>query len=129
MDQKLNVLLFGSDSECRAAVDILNGLEVLSAYSLQHHHLNDLEKFEMALVDWSPTLLLILADGAEGMECIYRAKERKPSIPAFWFSDDQLFGMQSYRLNCAYFSVKPVTEETLHKALQRCDRMGIRYTK
>jgi len=129
MDQKVNVLLFGSDPECRAAIDILNGLEVLSAHIQQHRHLNDLEEFEMALVDWSPTLLLVLADGAEGMECVYRAKERRPSVPAFWFSDDQQFGMQSYRLNCAYFSIKPVTQENICKALQRCDRMGIRYSK
>ncbi len=129
MDQKINVLLFGSDSECRTAIDILNGLDVLSAYIQQHRHLSDLEEFEMALVDWSPTLLMILADGAVGMECVYRAKSGRPSIPVFWFSDDHQFGMQSYRLNCAYFSTKPVTSEKVCKALQRCDRMGIWYAK
>lgn len=129
MDQKLNVLLFGSDPECRAAIDILNGEDTLSTCVLQHRHLSDLEEFEIALVDWSPTLLIVLADGAVGMECVYRAKERQPSIPVLWFSDDRQFGMQSYRLNCAYFSTKPVTPENIRKALQRCDRMGIRYTK
>lgn len=129
MDQNVNVLLFGSDPECRAAIDILNGLDAWSAHTRQHRHLSDLEEFEMALVDWSPTLLLVLADGAEGMECVYRAKERRPSLPVFWFSNDRQFGMQSYRLNCAYFSIKPVTPESIHKALQRCDHMGIRYAK
>lgn len=129
MNREVNVLLFGSDSECRAAIDVLSGTDALSAHIQQHRYLNDLEKFEMALVDWSPSLLMVLADGAEGMECVFRAKERRPSVPAFWFSNDQLFGMQSYRLDCAYFSMKPVTEEKVRKALYRCDRMGIQYTK
>ena len=129
MDQKINVLLFGSDPECRAAIDILNKLDALSAHIQQHRYLSDLEEFEVELVDWTPTLLIVLADGAAGMECVYRAMQRRPSVPAFWFSDDPQFGMQSYRLNCAYFSTKPITPENIRKALRRCDHMGIQYTK
>jgi len=78
-----------------------------------------------ALVDWEPTLMIALADGAEGMECAYRSRERRPCLPVFWFSDDREFGMQSYRLNCAYFSTKPITEDKLNHAIQRCQHLGI----
>ena len=100
-------------------------LEHLSGCSKEFVFLEDLEQLEKSLVDWNPSLLFVLADSAVGMESVYRAKGRRPNLPVFWFSDDELFGVQSYRLDCAYFSTKPVTEEKLLSALRRCERLGI----
>ena len=74
---------------------------------------------EEKLVDWEPTLVIVLADGAKGFECVFRTKACRPSLSVFWFSDDREFGMQSYRMDCAYFSTKPVTSEKIAHAIHR----------
>lgn len=127
MNRKIRTLIFGNKQESQAAALLLRSLEPLAEHNHEHFHVDDLEQFDRNLVDWKPTLLMVLADGAEGMECVYRARERRPSLPVFWFSNDRDFGVQSYRLNCAYFSTKPVTEEKMYNAIHRCNRMGIRY--
>lgn len=73
-----------------------------------------------------PGLLVVLTDGAAGMEGVYLARQVMPELPVFWFSDDSQFGMQSHRLECTYFSTKPVTDDKLRKALNHYTRLGIR---
>ena len=127
MQKKIKTLIFGKPEECKAVWETLRNLECC----LQHHHelchVEDIEEFEIRLVDWEPTLAIILADGASGMESAFRSRQRRPCIPVFWFSDDREFGMQSYRMDCAYFSTKPVTSEKIAHAIARCDHIGISY--
>lgn len=125
MGGKIRTLLFGSSHECRAAAEILMALDLLSEHSHEHLHTDDLEEYERSLVDWTPTLLVILADGTEGMECVCCARERRPAVPVFWFSDDQSFGIQAFGLDCAYFSTKPVTPDKIQHAIHRCAHVGI----
>lgn len=125
---RIKALIFGDAHEYRAAEEVLKALELLSEHTHEHFHVDDLEEFERNLVDWEPTLLIVLADGAEGMECVYRSRERRPGLPVFWFSDDRDFGIQSYRLDCAYFSTKPVTPDKINHAIHRCNHMGIQYS-
>ena len=125
MMEKVRVLLFGEHSECRMAENTIRQAAPFREVHVEAICVDDLEELSKALVDWEPTLLVVTADGAEGMESVYRSREQRPSVPVFWFSDDKDFGVLSYRLNCAYFSVKPVTEEKLNHAIQRCDHLGI----
>lgn len=127
MNRNVKALMFGGEQECRAAAEVLKTRSLLPEYTNEYFQVDDLEEFEKALVDWNPTLLIVLADGAEGMECVYRARERRPLLPVFWFSDDGEFAVQSYRLNCAYFSTKPVTRDKIEHAIHRCDHIGIQY--
>ena len=127
MNRRIKTLMFGNEQECLAAAEVLRALELLSEHMHEHLYVDDLEEFEKSMVDWEPTLLVVLANGAKGMECVYRSRERRPGLPVFWFSDDQDFGVQSYRLNCAYFSTKPVTLEKIKHAIHRCDHFGIQY--
>lgn len=127
MTGKIRTLMFGKAQECQSAAEVLKTMQSLSGFAHEHHHVADLEEYEQALAEWDPTLLIVLAEGAEGMECVYRSRERRPLLPVFWFSNDREFGMQSYRLNCAYFSTKPVSHEKLTRAFQRCRHLGIRY--
>lgn len=128
MKPKIKALLFGDPYECKAAGKMLSNMEALSDHICEHSHTNDMEEFEALLVNWMPSLIIVLADGAAGMESVYRSWQRRPALPVFWFSDDRDFGMQSYRLNCAYFSTKPVTPEKIDHAIQRCHHIGISYT-
>ncbi len=117
--------MFGETAECETAAEIMEALPELSGNTCEYFHLNDLEKLVEAIVDFEPTLLIVLANGAEGMECVYRARERSSELPVFWFSDDKAFAVQSYRFNCAYFTTKPVTSDKMSNAIKRCSHIGI----
>ena len=52
-------------------------------------------------------LIIVLADGADGMEGVIAAKNADGDTPVIWLSDDEGFGAQSYRLGCTYFHKKP----------------------
>lgn len=127
MSGRIKTLLFGKEHECQAAAEILTDLEIVPKHKHEYCQVNDLEEFERALADWEPSLLVVLADGAKGMECVYQSRERRPNLPVFWFSNDQGFGILSYRLNCAYFSTKPATQEKISHAFLRCHHIGIQY--
>lgn len=127
MCNRIRTLLFGEQEECRAISETLEAWAQASGRTHESFHLDDLEELEKSLTTWQPSLLVVLADGAEGMECVVRSTERQPLLPVFWFSDDRNFCIQSYRLNCAYFSSKPATPEKVGHAFQRCDHLGITY--
>lgn len=123
----MRVMLYGEAAECQQAVDTFHSylpLTERSAVCIQNA--NDREAFQKQIIEWDPNLIIVLADRANGMEVVYTAKETRSDIPVFWFSDDEGFGMQSYRLRCDYFAVKPITVEKLKKAFRRCAHIGIR---
>lgn len=80
----------------------------------------DYDSYVRALEKGGYDLVLVTADGANGMESVIAARNALPEVPVIWFSDDKAFGCQSYRLGCTYFGMKPVTGEKLLAALERC---------
>ena len=127
MRQTVKVLMYGDEAECCATSELLATVEHLGNHAIECRKLDDDEEFIAQLVRWEPSLIIVLADGAAGMECVTQAKMRRPEIPMFWFSDDRNFGMYAYRMNCAYFSLKPVDTEKLNNAFRRCEHVGIPY--
>ncbi len=69
-------------------------------------------------------LIIVLADGADGMEGVIAAKNADRDTPVIWLSDDEGFGAQSYRLGCTYFHKKPIPLEKLKEALHKCRCMA-----
>lgn len=69
-------------------------------------------------------LIIVLADGADGMEGVIAAKNADGDTPVIWLSDDEGFGAQSYRLGCTYFHKKPIPLEKLKEALHKCRCMA-----
>ncbi len=65
--------------------------------------------------------VIIARRGADGMESARNAKIMQPNVPLIWFSDDNGFGVESYRIGCAYFSADAVTASLLTVALERCE--------
>lgn len=120
----MNILFFGEAAECQPAIDTVQGFLHMKEEPDSIRRVNSRDALRMQLAGWEPSLILVLADRSRGMEGVYAAKETRPEIPVFWFSDDEGFGMQSYRLECDYFAVKPVTEEKLKMAFHRCKHMG-----
>ena len=69
-------------------------------------------------------LIVVLANGADGMEGVIAAKNADRDTPVIWLSDDEGFGAQSYRLGCTYFHKKPIPTEKLREALNKCGCMA-----
>ena len=122
---KLRTLIYGANDESREVVELLQTILAQREREHQCLHTDNLDDFQVRLVEWNPGLAIVLANGAAGMEGVYLVKRSNPDIPIFWFSDDRNFGMQSHRLECAYFAAKPVTREKLEKAFQRCTHVGV----
>ena len=63
---------------------------------------------------------MVTVNGAEGMEGVIAARDLWKNVPVIWFSDDNGFGVQSYRLGCAYFHKKPISAGILSAAIAKC---------
>lgn len=117
------ILFYGDKAECLSAEDKVKMLPCFADRIYEFRHTDSWDELETELVDWDPDLVFVMADGAAGMEGVYLARARKPEIPICWFSDDYDFGMQSHRLDCTYFSTKPVTQDKVSKAMKRYTQM------
>ena len=65
-------------------------------------------------------LIVVLADGADGMEGVMAVKNADKNTPVIRLSDDEGFAAQSYRLGCTYFHTKPIPIEKLEEAMTKC---------
>lgn len=119
MKNNLKILLYGKSEEAESVRNYICNLLIFSNTIADFICVTTWDDMETFLVDSSPDLVVVFADGAEGMEAVYLSRRRKPDSPVCWFSDDHDFGMQSHRLECVYFSAKPITEEKLRRALTR----------
>lgn len=113
----MRILLFGEYNECQKAMEYINELPELSNRNKKHRVVDDYDDFYKEVVDYAPHLTVVLADGANGMEGVYRSRQARPDVPVFWFSDDWNFGNQSHRLQCTYFSGKPMSADKFQRAI------------
>lgn len=95
--------------------------ELLKYYSTEQIFYESYDEFIGELPETKSDILIVARDGAEGMESVRAAKILLPNIPIIWFSDDNGFGPESYRVGCSYFSALPISAEILTKALKRCE--------
>ena len=124
MFRKLNIVIYGQEKECEEALSLLKKSNQNFDYATSFT--NDNDELQQLLALGKTKLVIVLADGADGMEAVYTAKGYEPNLIVFWFSNDVRFAMQSHRLECAYFSVKPLTAEKLAKAFYHCKYIGVR---
>ena len=117
MNKTIRVAIFGSGMECCSAKRLLGGIAEGDALELRIHLLHEVDELRHCMVTQSPDLVISLADGTAGMEAIYLVRKYDAALPVLWFSDDPGFAMQSHRLECSYFSVKPLTAEKMRRAL------------
>lgn len=111
----MKVLVYGTKADGDEIINMLKS----SGKSYFYVQTNDTDTFLEELVKNPPNLIIITDNGASGMEHTITAKKVCPDTPLFWFSDDKDFGAQAYRLNCTYFSAKPVTKQKLLSAVKR----------
>lgn len=124
MRDTARIVIYGSSAETAHAASLLRGSDQLSHCDIRCA--GSWSSLQQELTTEPPALLVVLMDGAAGMEGVFLARRILPELPVFWFSDDSQFGMQSHRLDCTYFSTKPITVEKLSKALQHCVKTGVK---
>ncbi len=95
--------------------------ELLKQYTDKLIFYEDYDTFISEFPNAGSKLLIVARDGADGMESVRAARILLPQIPMIWFSDDNGFGPESYRVGCDYFSALPISEEILEKAIKRCE--------
>lgn len=64
-------------------------------------------------------LVFVSHDNAYGMEGVIAIRNVLPRVPVIWFSNDEGFGIQAYRLHTDFFHSKPITPVILEMALNR----------
>ena len=125
MYKKRNVLIWGQNQESEHAVLLLKEYFENAKKPFRYTASCAYEEVYEQIVDSDPTLVIVLADGGNGLECVFQSKKYDRNMTVFWFSDDPNFSPQSHRLECAYFTQKPLTAEKLNKAFSRCSYLGI----
>ncbi len=103
----MKLILYGTEADLRYRI-------------MQVTDYPDYDSFITGLGESPPDCIVIAMDGADGMEGVIAAKSVCKDIPGLRFSDDNGFGVQSYRLGCAYFHKKTVSSQNLSAAIARC---------
>lgn len=123
----VKTLIYGERDECFSVQSLIQLLFSEENNQLECRHVSFHDDLQQQLMDWKPCLTVVLSQGASGMEGVYAVKDYHPDSIVFWFSEDHGFAMMSHRLDCAYFSVKPVTIDKLRRAFRRCLHVGIEF--
>ena len=109
----MRLILYGTETDRDEFMCSVTALPDLRYRKMQITGYLDYDSFITGLGESPP-------DGADGMEGVIAAKSVCKNVPVLWFSNDNGFGVQSYRLGCAYFHKKPVSPQVLSAAIARC---------
>ena len=116
----MRLILYGTKTDRDEFMCSVTALPDLRYRKMQITGYLDYDSFITGLGESPPDCIVIAMDGADGMEGVIAAKSVGKNVPVLWFSNDNGFGAQSYRLGCAYFHKKPVSPQILSAAIARC---------
>lgn len=109
-----NIFIYGNHEESSA---LISYAEFSPTHIFKHTDIYDI--FLSDLSECTPHAIFILIDGAAGMEGVIAVRNLYPQCPVVWISNDKGFGIQSYRLGCAFFAEKPLTKKKIAIAFDR----------
>lgn len=117
----MRIFVYGIKSDYDTCVSLLSDVPELQYRHLNYSHTDSYDDFIKLLADQKNELdlIVIVSDGASGMEAVMAAKSVSSSVPVVWISDDAGFGTQSYRLGCSFFGVKPMSGEMMVNAIRK----------
>lgn len=116
----MRLFIYGTETDRNEFADSLAGLPEWGYRKIQLIGYSNYDSFIAGLAEGPPDGIVIAMDGADGMEGVIAAKSVCENVPVLWFSDDNGFGVQSYRLGCTYFHKKPVSPQILSAAIAKC---------
>ncbi len=114
----MNILIYANDS--KALSRMISGIWFMQYRNLDFSMPKDYDAYLAALGEESPDIIFISLPGALGMEAAMAARETCRGAHIVWFSNDEAFGAQSYRIGCDYFSSVPVSPVSVSKAMSHC---------
>ena len=116
----MRLILYGTNTDNRGFEEKILAVPELCYRNICIETYSDHDSFIAGLGGSPPDVVVVTMDSADGMEGVIAAKAVCPDAPILWFSDDGGFGVQSYRLGCAYFHEKPVSPEIVSTAIAKC---------
>lgn len=116
----MRLVLYGTQSDREEFERSLSALPNRCYRKIGVSDFANYDSFVTALSEDLPDCVIIAMDGAEGMEAVMAARSICERVPVVWFSNDNGFGVQSYRLGCTYFHEKPLSPQILSAAIEKC---------
>ena len=117
----MKLVLYGTNADKKMLTEQISTLPICLYRNIRITDFSDYGSFIIGLTKSAPDCIVVMMDGADGMEGVIAAKNICKNVPVMWFSDDNGFGAQSYRLGCAYFHKKPVSPQVLSAAISKCE--------
>lgn len=112
----MEIIIYGLQKDYNTVLACMDALPELQYRRIDCSHTENYDDFLHLLHTKRYDMVIVLADGAEGMEGVIASQTLSPDTMKVWISNDEGFGIQAHRMNCAYFAVKPITEEMVSKA-------------
>ena len=120
----MEIIIYGTYEDYRTVKEDMEILPEMQYRIINCEHAATYDDFLLLLRKKTPDMVMVLADGAEGMEGIIASQTICPRAVKIWITNDKGFGIQAYRMNCAYFAVKPITEDLISKAYRAYREAG-----
>ncbi len=118
----MKLCFYGPETDHRAIMDLLSQLPNYRDWAASSHCYSDYDTFLDNLRPGAFDAVFITENNANGMEGVIALRNVCPDMPVVWFSNDEGFGCQAYRLKTAFFHTKPITAPVLEMALGRLPR-------
>ncbi len=114
----MNLCFYGPETDHR---DFLELLSLTKYHGILHScdPYADYDSFVASLPCKEYDAVFITENNANGMEGVIAARNILPNIPIIWYSNDEGFGCQAYRLRADFFHAKPITAKNLEMAFSR----------
>lgn len=113
----MRLCFFGSEPDHQTFMDLLCTIPRYTGRVRRCDAFSDYDSFIDQLRTEHYDAVFVTENNANGMEGVIAARNVSPDIPVIWFSNDEGFGCQAYRLNAEFFHAKPITARLLEMAL------------
>ena len=114
----MNLCFYGPETDHQSILELLSQTKY-HGWLRSCDPFTDYDSFVASLPDNKYDAVFITENNANGMEGVIAARNICPQIPIVWFSNDEGFGCQAYRLRADFFHAKPITARNLELALSR----------
>lgn len=100
-------------------MDLIKSSGMMQYRQIEFTSLDGYDDYLVRLSQSEADMIVISVPGAKGMEAAIAARDTNPNAALIWFTDDDAFGAQSYRIDCTYFTAKPVDDKVMAEAITR----------
>ncbi len=115
----MKLCFFGPEADQQTICALLSQSPRFGCQEHRFHSFSDYDSFVSQLPRGEYDAVFITENNANGMEGVIALRNLRPELPVIWFSNDEGFGCQAYRLSADFFHTKPITAPVLEMALSR----------